>query len=330
MDERRDSGEFYPGGDRRGGDPIDLTFDDAVTPTSARAVKSSGIWAAIWGALAALPAGVASLYDWCVAQLKAKQNALSAQQLAAANSGATTAKVATWDGYAAQIAAKASAADLRYAIVVAPVATTYSVPDSWFPITFERNGTSYTVPLADKDMIVVNDGYLECRPEEGVIVSLAYFVDAVLNAISPDVLPSLQFAGVAPVVGETALNATTTATLADRASNVVTTAATLTLPAAVPGHLRDLIVDVDNSAGASDLGLELASDATAYLDVGGARYLVAVSDGDDLADLLTVAAGKRARLYFAETAQTATPTGGEAAVPVISLQRLTVVVGGAA
>ena len=74
MDERRDSGEYYPGGDRRGGDPIDLTFDDAVTRTSARAVKGSGIWAAISGALAALPAGVASLYDWCVSQLRAKRD----------------------------------------------------------------------------------------------------------------------------------------------------------------------------------------------------------------------------------------------------------------
>lgn len=74
MDERTDSGEFYPGGDRRGGDPIDLTFDDAVTRTSARAVKGSGIWAAIWGALASLPSGFKSLYDWCVAQLEKKLN----------------------------------------------------------------------------------------------------------------------------------------------------------------------------------------------------------------------------------------------------------------
>jgi len=74
MDERTDSGEYYPGGDRRGGDPIDLTFDDAVTRTSARAVKSSGIWAAVWGALAAVPTGFASLYDWCVEKLKAKRD----------------------------------------------------------------------------------------------------------------------------------------------------------------------------------------------------------------------------------------------------------------
>lgn len=49
-----------------------IAYDDAVTPTSGNGVKSSGIWAAIWGALAALPTGFSSLYDWCVAQLEGK------------------------------------------------------------------------------------------------------------------------------------------------------------------------------------------------------------------------------------------------------------------
>ena len=48
------------------------TLDDAVTRTSANGVKSSGIWSALWGALAALPTGFSSLYDWCVAQLAGK------------------------------------------------------------------------------------------------------------------------------------------------------------------------------------------------------------------------------------------------------------------
>lgn len=47
-------------------------LDDAVTSTSANGVKSSGIWAAIWGALTALPAGFTSLYDWVVDQLAGK------------------------------------------------------------------------------------------------------------------------------------------------------------------------------------------------------------------------------------------------------------------
>lgn len=58
-----------------------LTFETTVIRGSDNPVKSSGIWAAIWGALTALP-GVSSLYDWCVSQLAGKQDALTAQQLA--------------------------------------------------------------------------------------------------------------------------------------------------------------------------------------------------------------------------------------------------------
>ncbi len=46
-----------------------IAYDNTVTRSSANGVKSSGIWSAIWGALAALPTGFTSLYDWCVAQI---------------------------------------------------------------------------------------------------------------------------------------------------------------------------------------------------------------------------------------------------------------------
>lgn len=48
------------------------SLDDSVTKQSANGVKSSGIWSAVWGALAALPSGFTSLYDWCVSQLDGK------------------------------------------------------------------------------------------------------------------------------------------------------------------------------------------------------------------------------------------------------------------
>lgn len=221
--------------------------------------------------------------------------------------------------------------DLHYALVTPELASTYSVPDSWFPITFNYDGTTFTVPLADKDKLALVGGmtntslnYREADDE----ITIAVFTDGVFKG-SVSNISSLAFNGGAPVVGETALDAVSIAPLVDRACNAVAGAATLTLPAATPYRARDLVVDVDNSAGASGIGLELASDATAYLDVEGAPFFVAVADGNNLADLLTVAAGTRARLYFTETAQTATPTGGTA-VPVISLQRSTIVVGGAA
>ncbi len=46
-----------------------VTVDSALTASSANPVKSSGIWAHIWGALTAIPDSCASLYAWIVAQL---------------------------------------------------------------------------------------------------------------------------------------------------------------------------------------------------------------------------------------------------------------------
>lgn len=49
-----------------------IAYDNTVTRTSGNSVKSSGIWAALWGALSALPTGFSSLYSWCVSQLAGK------------------------------------------------------------------------------------------------------------------------------------------------------------------------------------------------------------------------------------------------------------------
>lgn len=54
-----------------------IAYDNTVTRTSANGVKSSGIWSALWGALAALPTGFTSLYDWVVSQLARKQPSLN-------------------------------------------------------------------------------------------------------------------------------------------------------------------------------------------------------------------------------------------------------------
>lgn len=70
-----------------GGGSVQL--DDSVTRSSSNGVKSSGIWSAIWGALAALPTGFSSLYDWCAAQVaeKADASALLPPVFAAKTSG---------------------------------------------------------------------------------------------------------------------------------------------------------------------------------------------------------------------------------------------------
>jgi hypothetical protein len=248
------------------------------------------------------------------------------------------------------VAQKANSADLRYALAT-PVAVVAhrTLPANCFPVTFAYEGTSYSVDalVEASAASAVGDMFLS---DWGDAYSLGMVVSPASGGEKPDAIEvatfradgvfesgvdGLQFGGVSPVVSSSpTLAAALLISLTDRASNAVVvdggaTTATLTLPAAVPSYMRDLIVDVNNSAGASDFGLEFASDGVAYLDAGGVRYLVGVPDGDDLADLTTVAAGKRARLYITESAQRATPVGATESVPVIGLQRLTIaVVGG--
>ena len=51
-----------------------VTFDDTVTPNSGNGVKSSGIWAMIWGTLWNIPEGVSSVYAWVLNRLGLKRD----------------------------------------------------------------------------------------------------------------------------------------------------------------------------------------------------------------------------------------------------------------
>lgn len=53
---------------------VEVPLDDTLTPSSTNAVKSSGLWSSIWGALSSLPYGFSSLYDWCVDKFSNKAN----------------------------------------------------------------------------------------------------------------------------------------------------------------------------------------------------------------------------------------------------------------
>ena len=191
-----------------------VTVDDAMSETSENPVQNKVNTAALEG----------------------KQDALTAAQLAAANSGATAQKVAAWDGYAAQIAAKADASevnaalaqkadadDLPYALVV-PGEWTYSgVPagvsnyglvwdDAWFFVYYYEGESYGSSVLGDEDALEL---------------SFVLFDSTV-----------------------TATRASLPGNLSDRAVNAVavSTDTTLTLPAANPGHSRDLLVRLTVSA----------------------------------------------------------------------------------
>ena len=73
-------------------------LDDAVTKNSSNGVKSSGIWTAIWGALAALPTGFASLYDWVVSKLAGKLASISAAPAWVSGTAYTTNALVTYNG----------------------------------------------------------------------------------------------------------------------------------------------------------------------------------------------------------------------------------------
>lgn len=202
--------------------PSAVTVDDVVTHDGANPVKSSGVWAAIWGALVALPTGVASLYDWCVAQLAGKQDSLSAQQLAAANSGATAAKVAVWDGYAAQ---KANVADLPYALV-APGEWSFSGTEDWFSVT----GIGYSDGLGIWQLSVMGNSWTNDFGSAGTAT------DTSVEFIVIETVEPYRIATV--VATKTGVH------LLDRAVNAVAVSAAteLTMPAATAGKARDFLV----------------------------------------------------------------------------------------
>lgn len=399
MDERRDSGEYYPGG-RSGGDAPTppapaIVVDEGVTKDSANPVKSSGIWGALWGAIAALPAGTASLYDWCVAQLAGKLNTdgytswritypVSGYKLLSCNwyrrvgvgvgwavellnvpSGEketfyvagektiteivvqtedplttlfrlvrekmckTKTSELTNDGDGVSpfatvsqipdISGKASAADLRYALVTADVDTMFEFPASMFPVVFTTDGTTYTITRADDlfvDLLVGEYRLKAVVGESGGVKDAVVLctVDSTTGATGAPMVTTLTFNGESA----TTLTVTRTATLADRTGNLITAqngtaSIDIELPEAVTvdgvRYCRDFLLDVDNSANASDLALEF----TAF----GVEYAFVPSEDDSISEMTSIGAGERVRLYLTETPYTA------GSLPVIQIARCT-------
>lgn len=228
------------------------------------------------------------------------------------------------------IANKANAVDLRYALVTPTVEVERrALPANCFPVSFSYNGVSYSVDalVDESEASATGDMFLSAFDNVyslGMVVAPASGDETMelievatfrADGIFESGVDGLQFGGV-PAVMDTSptLSAELSAELSDRASNAVVvdgvaTTATLTLPAAVPGFMRGLIADVDNSANFSDLGLQF--------DGLGMAFALVCPEGNDLAELTSIDAGKLARFYFTETALV---SGG---LPVIFVQRQT-------
>ena len=282
------------------------TVDNTVTRTSANPVKSSGIWSAIWGALTALPTGFTAIYDWVVAQLAGKyekpSGGIPASDLAQAVQTALS-----------EISAKADAADLRYRI--ADAGFKYQFAASAFPITYMDTSTSTPVTITTGD---AGDVTWDVQPDGSAYVSYNGFDFAYFNSAGdyggsqPGI--DLQFNGIAAANAGKPL----VQTVADRTVNLIAatdeTSIDIELPAAVTvdgvRYCRDFLLDVDNSANASDLALEF----TAL----GVDYAFVPLEDDSVSEMMTIGAGERVRLYFTETPYTATGS-----LPVINVARVT-------
>ena len=157
-----------------------------------------------------------------------KQDALSSAQMEAVSSGATAAKVATWDGYAEQIAAKANASDVATAL--AQKANASDLPYAMVTLgDWEFSGSGYD-PIKSYS--------IEETEQSGV-----WYYDLEVDGDYPDQVTSQTKLDVVnfPNVSLTA----TRNVLHDRAVNAVavSTDTTLALPALVnAGKARDFIV----------------------------------------------------------------------------------------
>ena len=151
-----------------------------------------------------------------------KQDALSPSQRDAVNSGATAEKVATWDGYAMQIAQKASLSDLPYALVTL---------SEW---QFSGSGYDPSKTYAIVSSYDEVTGYVYVLYIDGV-QAFALYTPSPMDVIDYSLYD---------------ITATRAYALHDRSVNVVsvTGAMTITLPALVnAGKARDFLVRLEIS-----------------------------------------------------------------------------------
>lgn len=282
------------------GDPDDVEFLDfgsgysarfaeAAAPTSDTLAKQSVLTAHVNDSAAHVTAADKAAWN-------AKQDTLSAVQLA----------------NIAAVPGKASAADLRYRI--ADAGFKYQFAASAFPITYMNTITSTPVTITAGD---AGDITWDVQADGSAYVWYNGFDFAYFSSTGDygDSQPGvdLQFNGVAAAnAGEPLVQ-----TLADRTVNLITaedeTSLDIELPAAVTvgtmRYCRDFILDVDNSANASDLTLEF----TAM----GVDYGFVPLEDDSVGEMVSIGAGERVRLYFTETPYTA------GSLPVIQIARCT-------
>lgn len=311
-------GTQWVGGGGGGGGIV----DDTVTRASSNAVKSSGIWSAIWGTLTALPTGFSALYDWVVEQLAGKLS----------TSGGTMTGILKLKGTQLEFEDAETPADMGGIYVAGDTSTGGTVLRL---VQWQNGGMVAAVALSAGNVATID--YVQAQLAGKVNGALGSGGWVVTNGQREYVFASdaladddITIARIAEL--RYAKHVLTTpagsATLLDRADNLYVgdssfTSCTFTLPEARDGKIRDFLLDVDNSANSSGVDAEFYDLGTAFaMAVNADAVSSSKTAGEVLAELTTVEANTRARFYLTETAQTVTV--GSTTLPVISIQRLSI------
>ena len=109
-----------------------MTVDQTVTKDSTNPVSGGGIWSAIWGALASLPTGFSSLYDWCVSQLAGKASKADATLTPIYSDTPTFSEwvcnPATIDGYGVVVVDKSDTTPPQWALEILTIGEVETLP----------------------------------------------------------------------------------------------------------------------------------------------------------------------------------------------------------
>ena len=300
-------GTRWVGGGGGGGGIV----DDTVTRTSSNAVKSSGIWAAIWGALTALPTGFTALYDWVVSQLAGKADKSEMSVTSANDTAIITLKAGTsatvitqHQPLPAAVAPSTSAAQGAYAdardtgmaLATRAFASDLTALAQTVAGKLDSAGDTRSVTAEDSGGTETYD--FVGSGEVGSANAIARIKDLPYVNIgeAEEMLVGVYAISSRGVQRHTATSGETSATF-----GFADTPGT--------GKIADALLDIDNSGNTSSFGMEFYGLGT--------TFELVPPDGDDLAEMTSVDGGKRARFYFTETALVSNN------LPVISVQRIT-------
>lgn len=197
-------------------------------------------------------------------ELQMKQDALTTTQLSTVNSGITSSKVSTYDGYASQIQTAQSTAGealtkLNYALHTATMPAPY-IPSNMYPITYEASDMTFTINESDwgssLNVSDVGGNYILTHHNStfDVDINLCFITYSGKYGGDGDI-NTTKFNGVTPTINVTqVLTIAAGYELEDRAVNTLSVdpskyTCPLVFPTLIPNHTRDFILRIYAYAG---------------------------------------------------------------------------------